>query len=415
MESFFFLGIGLVIGLVIGVLVMRFVVVSKTLENKSKQFDEIRQIKEDAENLRIKSLEEQQKRFDETLGKVTAELKLATNEMLKQRQKEFAETSENNLSHIVNPLKESINKMKETMQNATLKQTEMSAALKTELEQAKRLSEAAKSSAEELSRVFRHKGKVQGDWGETILNELLEKQGLKLGVHFETQVTIRDASGNTIKTDDDKWLRPDVILHLDSKREVIIDSKVSLSAFMDYVNAESEEEKALALKAHIASIKNHVKELSTKDYSRYIQPPKVKMDYVIMFVPHAGAVFTALNSEQSLWREAMEKNVFIADEQTLYAALRIVNLMWRQESQIENHKKVYDLAEEMLDRVGQFYKKYQDIGKALETAQKKYDEADKKLTPHGQSIMQTCNKLIHLGAKQSKTNSLPLLDSESEE
>jgi DNA recombination protein RmuC len=370
MESFFFLGIGLVIGLVIGVLVMRFVVVSKTLENKSKQFDEIRQIKEDAENFRIKSLEEQQKRFDETLGKVTAELKLATNEMLKQRQKEFAETSENNLSHIVNPLKESINKMKETMQNATLKQTEMSAALKTELEQAKRLSEAAKSSAEELSRVFRHKGKVQGDWGETILNELLEKQGLKLGVHFETQVTIRDASGNTIKTDDDKWLRPDVILHLDSKREVIIDSKVSLSAFMDYV---------------------------------------------IMFVPHAGAVFTALNSEQSLWREAMEKNVFIADEQTLYAALRIVNLMWRQESQIENHKKVYDLAEEMLDRVGQFYKKYQDIGKALETAQKKYDEADKKLTPHGQSIMQTCNKLIHLGAKQSKTNSLPLLDSESEE
>ncbi len=415
MESFFFLGTGLVIGVLIGALVMRFLFVSKTLENKSKQFEEIRQIKEDAENFRIKSLEEQQKRFDETLGKVTAELKLATNEMLKQRQKEFAETSENNLSHIVNPLKESINKMKETMQNATLKQTEMSAVLKTELEQAKRLSEAAKSSAEELSRVFRHKGKVQGDWGETILNELLEKQGLKLGVHFETQATIRDASGNTIKTENDNLLRPDVILHLDSKREVIVDSKVSLSAFMDYVNAESEEEKALALKSHIASIKNHVKELSDKDYSRYIQPPKVKMDYVIMFVPHAGAVFTALNSEQSLWREAMEKNVFIADEQTLYAALRIVNLMWRQESQIENHKKVYDLAEEMLDRVGQFYKKYQEIGNALESIQKKYDDAEKKLLPKGQSIIQTCNKLILLGAKQSKTNSLPLLDSESEE
>ena len=242
-----------------------------------------------------------------------------------------------------------------------------------------------------------------------MLDELLEAQGLTRGIHYDTQAVIRDVSGRAIKSEEGSTLRPDIILHLDQRREVIIDSKVSLTAFMDYVNAENEEERQQYLKAHIASLQSHVKELSAKDYSSYIQPPKVRMDYVIMFVPHTGALWTALNAQPDLWRKAMDKNVFIADEQTLFAALRIINLTWTQIAQAQNHEKVYALANEMLDRVGQFMKKYQALGKALDSAAKAYEDGEKKLQPTGQSILQTCAKLKKLGAKASERNPLPQL------
>lgn len=358
----------------------------------------------------------QQARFDETLEKVSAQMKSATDEMLKQRQKEFAESSNTNLGQIVTPLRETIEKMKETMHNSTLKQTEMSSEMKANLENMMRHSEAAKQSADELARVFKHRSKVQGDWGERVLDELLESQGLTRGRHYDIQTTIRDASGNTVKSDSGSIMRPDVVLHLDNNREIIIDSKVSLTAFMDYVNAETEEERQQFLKAHVDSIQKHVKELSTKDYSSYIQPPKVKMDYVIMFVPHTGALWSALNAQPDLWRKAMESNVFIADEQTLFAALRIVSLTWRQIAQAENHEKVYALANEIIERVAMFMEKYNAIGKAIDNAAAAFEDGKKKLVPGGQSILNSCTKLEKLGAKQSKKHPLPQIgDAESDE
>ena len=349
----------------------------------------------------------QQARFDETLEKVSAQMRSATDEMLKQRQKEFAESSNTNLGQIVTPLRETIEKMKETMHNSTLKQTEMSSEMKANLENMMRHSEAAKQSADELARVFKHRSKVQGDWGERVLDELLESQGLTRGRHYDIQTTIRDAAGNTVKSDSGSIMRPDVVLHLDNNREIIIDSKVSLTAFMDYVNAETEEERQQFLKAHVDSIQKHVKELSTKDYSSYIQPPKVKMDYVIMFVPHTGALWSALNAQPDLWRKAMESNVFIADEQTLFAALRIVSLTWRQIAQTENHEKVYALANEIIERVAMFMEKYNAIGKAIDNAAAAFEDGKKKLVPGGQSILNSCAKLEKLGAKQSKKHPLP--------
>ena len=351
----------------------------------------------------------QQQRFDEIMAKVAAQVKSATDDMLKQRQKEFAETSNTNLGQIVNPLRETIEKMKQAMNENTLKQTSMSTEMRTNIEHMMRQSAAAQRSAEELTRVFKHGTKVQGDWGETVLDELLEAQGLTRGIHYDTQAVIRDAGGQVIKTEEGSLMRPDVILHLDQRREVIIDSKVSLTAFIDYVNAETEDARQQYLKAHIDSLQKHVKELSVKDYSSYIRPPKVRMDYVIMFVPHTGALWTALNAQPDLWRRAMDKNVFIADEQTLFAALRIINLTWTQIAQAQNHEKVYALANEMIDRVGQFMKKYQAIGKALDSAAKAYEDGEKKLLPGGQSILQTCGKLVKLGAKQSDKNPLPQL------
>lgn len=357
------------------------------------------------------AIKAQQELFDETMAKVTAQLKSATDDMLKERQKEFAESSNTNLGQIVNPLRETIEKMKQTMNESTLKQTELSSEMKVNLENMMKHSDAAKQSADELARVFKHKSKVQGDWGERVLDELLESQGLTEGVHYETQATMRDASGNVVKTDTGGNLRPDVIMHIDSSRDIIIDSKVSLTAFWDYVNAENEDERQKHLKAHIDSVQKHVKELSKKDYSSYIKAPKVRMDYVIMFVPHTGALWTALNAQPDLWRKAMEMNVFIADEQTLFAALRMISLTWTQIAQAQNHEKVYELANEILDRVGKFMKSYESIGKAIKSAQDAYEEGEKKLAPSGQSIIQTCAKLEKLGAKQNSRNPIRLIDS----
>ena len=360
------------------------------------------------------ALAAQEARFRETLGRVTSELKTATEEMLKQRQQEFSQSSHRDIGQIVNPLRETIEAMRNAMNNSNLRQTELSSAMREQIQMLMQQSEAARHSAEELARVFKHGSKVQGDWGETVLQELLDSQGLTCGVHYDTQVTMRDANGQVLKSEQGNMLRPDVILHLDHNREVIIDSKVSLTAFMDYVNAETDEARAQYLKAHIDSLHKHVRELSVKDYSSYIHPPKTRMDYVIMFVPHSGALWTALNAQPDLWRRAMERNVFIADEQTLYAALRIVSLTWTQIAQAENHERVYALANEMLDRVGQFMKKYQAMGKALDTARKAYEDGERKLQPSGQSILQTCAKLQKLGAKQSTTNPLPQIDSVDE-
>lgn len=358
-------------------------------------------------------LDSQQAKFDETIAKVTAQMKSATEDMLKRRQEEFAASSNSSLGQIVNPLKETIDKMKEAMHENTLKQTSISSEIKTQAENMMRQSAAAKQSADELTRVFRHAGRVQGNWGEIILDELLESQGLTKGVHYDIQSSIRDAAGDVVRNDSEHSMRPDVILHLDMERDVIIDSKVSLTAFMDYVNSDDENERQRYLKAHVDSIQKHVKELSAKDYSSYVKPPKIKMDYVIMFVPNTGALWTAVKAQPDLWRNAMEKNVYIADEQTLFAALRIISMTWTQIRQAENHEKVYELANEMMDRVGQFMDRYKAIGKALENAGKAYEAADKKLQPSGQSIIQTCAKLQKLGAKQSSKNPIPQLTDQS--
>lgn len=394
---------------------------SEQLETTKKEAgDLLAKTKDEAEAQQQKALAEkdaawndimkgQEQRFNETMARMSEQMKNATADMLKDRQKEFADSSNQQLGQIVNPLRETIDKMKQTMADTTLKQTEMSSVLKDNIERSMQQAMAAKKSAEELANALKHGSKVQGDWGEAVLDELLTSQGLVRGIHYDTQTVIRDAQGNTVHTDDGATLRPDVILHLDQRREVIIDSKVSLTAFLDYANADNEADRQRFLKTHIDSLQKHVKELSTKDYSAYVQPPKVRMDYVIMFVPHTGALWTALNAQPDLWRKAMEQNVFIADEQTLFAALRIISLTWTQIRQAENHEQVYRLANEMLDRVGQFMKKYTAIGKALKTATTAYNDAERKLQPSGQSILQTCAKLQKLGAKQSDKNPLPQL------
>lgn len=342
-----------------------------------------------------------QARFDETVSKVTAQMKEETSEMLKARQKEFSETSNVSLGQIVNPLKENIAELKKAMEEGNKEQAERNGEMRERIKSLMEHSDAARKSADELAAAFKHGSKVQGDWGETILEELLNTHGLTKGVHYDTQAVIKDKNGNVVRSDEGSMMKPDVILHLDERREVIIDSKVSLTAYVDYVNAENDADRQTYLKAHIDSIKKHIKELAVKDYASYVQSPKITAGYVIMFVPNIGALWTALKAEPDLWRKAAEQNVYITDEQSLYGALKIVSLTWTQVAQTQNHEQVYKLANEMIDRVGLFMEKYDAIGKALEKATTEYNDGRKKLQPQGQSIINTSNKLIKLGAKNS--------------
>lgn len=357
------------------------------------------------------ALDALQSRFDETIAKVSAQVKSETDQMLRSRQKEFSESSSASLGQIVNPLKENIAELKRAMAEGNKEQAERNGEMKQRIQSLMEHSDAARRSADELAAAFRQGRKVQGDWGETVLEELLASQGLTKGVHFDTQAVILDASGNPVhNARTGGTLRPDVILHLDEKREVIIDSKVSLSAYIDFVNARDEADRDRFLKLHVESLKKHVKELVAKDYTGYVKAPKVSAGYVIMFVPNSGALWCALNAEPDLWRKAADSNVYITDEQSLYGALKIVSLTWQQVAQAQNHEKVYDLANEMIDRVGQFMERYEAMGKALENAQKEYERGMQKLAPQGQSILNTSGKLLKLGAKNSDRHPLKSLE-----
>lgn len=344
------------------------------------------------------ALAELQVRFDETVAKMKAELENATAEMLKRRQSEFETSSREGVSKILEPLNVSIREMRQAVADNTVKHSEFGGKLAENIRLVMEHSDAARKSADRLADALRGGGKIQGDWGEKVLTELLESQGLTEGIHFDTQPTLRDAAGNAVRSENDRLLRPDVILHLDRERDVVIDAKVSLSAFMDYKEAESDEAREAALRNHVASVENHVKELARKDYSSYIGTGRTRMDYVIMFVPNTTALYAATLQKPDLWRKAMEKGVYIADEQTLYAALRIIDMTWRQIAQAENHEKVYSLANEMLDRVNMFMEKFVALGKKLDDAHKSYGDAMAKISDSGQSIPVTCRKLIKLGA-----------------
>lgn len=377
--------------------------ISKQAENFNRERENLEKKNRDTlealEKKYIELIATLKEQFRETSGRMSQELKATTEEMLKQRQEEFATSSGEKLNSLLQPLENSLKAMQEKVAENTSQHSALGGKLTESIKNLLDHTEAAQASADKLSSMLKGNNRYQGTWGELILQEILESLNFKEGIHFDTQQTLKDDKGNAIFTEEGKRLRPDIVLHIDRDKDVIIDAKASLSAFFQYQESDNDYERETALKNHITSLEKHVDELSKKDYSKYVNPGRIKMGYVIMFVPNTSALHLATSKKPTLWREAMEKNVYIADEQTLFAALKIVSLTWQQIAQADNHKKVYALAEEMLKRVGAFMKYYTEIGNSLEKASKNYSEGLKKLEDRGQSIPKTCRSLIELGAK----------------
>ena len=373
----------------------------KLLQAKETEHKAVMAAQEKRHDEAVKSMKQT---FAETIDHLKANLKAATEDMLKMRQAEFTDINKQNMQSIVDPLNETIAKMKQAMDGYSKEQNEFSGSMKTSIQAIIQQTETARQSAIELTTALKHDTKMQGDHGEAILDEILSKQGFTEGIHYELQYVMKDEAGRELKGDDGKGLRPDVLFHIDTVRDVIIDSKVNLTDFINFANAETPDERKMHLERHVKSIESQVKLLSQKNYFKYHKKTNTRMDYVIMFVPISAAWWEALRYKPSLWREAMDSNVYIADEQTLFAALRIIKLTWTQIAQVKSQKEIFDLVNQMIDRVGQFMKSYKAIGEAIGKAQDAYDKGYEKLTPGGQSILTTTTNLLKLGGRDSKTN-----------
>ena len=326
-----------------------------------------------------------ERHYAEQLRASQEQLKNATSDLLKLRAEELNKSNSSQMNAIIEPLKEKIKEMQQAMESTREMNTRNTASLQQAIEDVIKRTASIGDEAGKLAKALRHENKIQGNWGETILNELLESQGLKQGIHYEVQATIKDKNGRPVLNENtDKRMVPDVILNYSKGKSLIIDSKVSLSAFLDYTAAETEEQKKEALDRHIKSIRSHVKELANE-----------------------SALQLAIINDSSLWREALGMGVFIAGEYNLVATLRIVELAWIQEVQAEQQRKVSELATQLIERVGEFYSHFRLIRERMESVNKAYSDAEKKLMTGRQNMLSPAQKLKEMGYKEKEKYPLP--------
>ncbi len=362
-----------------------------------------------------KILETEKDRINAAIEALKADVKSTTTEALKLRQDELQKSNSTSMKQIVDPLKETLQKMETVLKETNSTQETSTAAIKEKIATLVATTMKVSDSAERLSNALTAESKTQGCWGEQKIEALLDAIGLEKGLQYDSQEYIRDANGNIILSDEtERRLQPDIILHLDATRDLIIDSKVSLNAFVDYMNADTDEDRTRALTTHIRSVRNHVKELAKKNYSAYVKHPRQSVDFVMMFVPIDSALQLALSNDSSLWRDAMNQGVFIVGEQNLYAALRAVDVTWTAIKQNANNKAICDAAAELMNRVGDMLEKVEDMGKKLEKVNEAYKAVNDKATNGRQTVLGSANKLVKLGAKVSTTHPLPNYELEGE-
>ena len=313
------------------------------------------------------------------------------------------------MTGITQPLKEAIANMQKAITDTQKESAAHSASFREQMMQMMQQTQQLGEKTEGLANVLRRDNKVSGNMGEIILGDLLASQGLTEGIHYEVQARLRDELGRPLKNDETgKEMQPDVILHYPQGQDAIVDSKVSLVAYEKYVNAESAEDKERYLQDHIKSVRSHVNELARKDYSKYIKNGRETVDFVIMFVPFESSLQLALANDPTLWREAFEKKVFVTGEQNLLGILHMIHIAWVQNQQAENQEKVFGLAEQLLDRLGDFVQRYNDLGTKIEAVQKAYDSTNNKLITGRQSVVQKGRELIDLGAKENANRKIPM-------
>ena len=364
------------------------------------------------EKRHAEAIEAERKRYEQALATMKEQVQNATNQMLKDRQAELQQSNSTNMKQIVDPLKETIAKMETALKENKSTQETSTEAIKEKIATLVSTTMKVSDSADRLSNALTAENKTQGNWGEQKIEALLNAIGLERGLEYDAQEYLRDANGNIIVSDETAHrMQPDIILHLDETRDLIIDSKVSLNAFVDYTNTEDDEARNIALAAHLKSVRNHVKELAKKSYASYVKAPRQSVDFVMMFVPVDAALQLALASDVTLWREAMNQGVFIVGEQNLYAALRAVQVTWTAIKQNANNKAICDTAEELLNRVGDLLERVNKVGKKLDEANSAFEAVVDKATK-GQSVLSSANKLVKLGAKVSTVHPLPQHESD---
>jgi DNA recombination protein RmuC len=355
-----------------------------------------------------KANEEARKQADEKLAEqikfLQSELTNTTQKLLDVRGEKLEQTNRMQMSSIIDPLKETISKLEKEMKDTQTQHGNTTIRLEQSIKNLVEKTESIGTRADRLVETLLYQPKSQGDWGELVVKEMLESQGLKEGVHYVYQPTLRDEKGQTLRNEEtNKIMRPDFILHLDDKEDVIIDSKMTITSYDNYVHAKTDEERELYAKEILTSIHNHINELRRANYAAYIENGRRSADFVFMFIPNEGAMQVALAHEKNLWRDTFLKDrIFIVSEMNLYAALRIVNVTWRQIEQNKSYAKVFQTVGLLLDRLNGFIEKFGKVEKTLQQATKAYEEANHQLMIGSRSVLDTGYRLRDMGVKTKK-------------
>lgn len=380
---------------------------------KAAQTAQLEQVKE-GQQKQIEALREMNREQVESQMKLIREqMQTTSEEILKRRQDELGERNKEQVSKIIDPLTQSLKSMREAFDKSKEQQNEaltrLDATIKVNMEKSAALGE----TADRLTRALTGEVKVQGNFGELKLKQLLEDLELKEGEQFVTQETLRDKAGKQAKGDDGRGLIPDFILHFPNNRHVVVDSKMSLTDYERYMNAEDgTPEKSEYLKAHVASVRAQVKRLARKEYTKYLPEGYNRLNFAIMYVPIEGALNLALLNDTTLWREAYDEGVMILGPQTMYMNLRVLEMMWTQVRQLKNQQAMIDAANIVVERVQDFGMRFMDVETSMNSTVEKMAKLKVSTAENGRSIITAAKSLLKAGAKENKKKkSLDEMDS----
>lgn len=340
---------------------------------------------------------------DSQLKLIKEQMQTTSEEVLKRRQDELGERNKEQVSKIIDPLQQSLKDMQEAFNKSKLQQNEALTRLDETIKINMQKSAALGETADRLTRALTGEVKVQGNFGELKLKQLLEDLELKEGEQFDTQETLRDKAGRSARGDDGKGLVPDFILHFPNNRHVVVDSKMSLTDYERYMNAaDGTPEKSEYLKAHIASVRAQVRRLARKEYTKFLPDGYNKLNFAIMYVPIEGALNLALLNDDTLWREAYDEGVMILGPQTMYMNLRVLEMMWTQVRQLKNQQVMIDAANQVIDRVQDFGVRFMDVETSMNDTIKKMTKLKITTADSGPSIITAARKLLKAGAKENQ-------------
>jgi DNA recombination protein RmuC len=377
------------------------------LEKKSKEWasekvdlsKELIQAETNLNNLEEK-LQTQSKELEKTQLKFQKEFQLIADKIVKENSNELSQTHQKELNQLLQPLKEKIKSFEENIEKKYIDEIKERTDLKSELSKLLELNNTLNTQAQNLTTALKGDNKTQGNWGEMILERILESSGLQKGIEYETQVSDTNS--------ENKRIQPDVIIKLPENKHLVVDAKVSLVSYEQFNSTREDEERGKHLKSHLLSIRSHIKNLSDKNYQSGVslQSP----DFVLLFMPIEAAFSLALQHDHQLFQYAWERKVVLVSPTTLLASLRTISSVWKNERQTKNAQDIAEKAGNLYDKFVGFIKDMESIDKSLKDAQNHYNDAFNKLSTGRGNLVKRAEKLKELGAKASKSLPNKLLD-----